>query len=173
VGDPLPDVTLRTHTGELVRLRDYVGRRHLVIFFYPKDGSPICTAEACSFRDSYGALRGLDADVVGISRDDGRAHTAFAARHGLQFPLLSDPEGTARRAFGVKPTMGLLPGRATYVIDKSGVVRHVFSSALHSARHVREALAALHALNRGQEDAATGRNSGSNPNARKCEAHSD
>jgi peroxiredoxin Q/BCP len=145
-GDPVPDVVLLDENGAEVKLRDLVTDRPLVICFYPKDGTPVCTMEACRFRDAYDDFRGLDARVVGISSDPPDSHRAFSERHGLPFPLLSDPDGAARRAFGTGKTLGILDARVTYVADASGIVRHVFSSQFRPGKHVREALRGLREL---------------------------
>ena len=113
------------------------------LYFYPKDETPGCTAEACSFRDSYEVFREAGAEVVGVSSDSTSSHDRFATRHRLPFTLLSDEGGRVRKRYGVRPTLGILPGRVTYVIDGSGVVRHVFSSQTGVQRHVQEALDAL------------------------------
>jgi peroxiredoxin Q/BCP len=145
VGDPAPDLTLPDADGQPVRLADFLGRP-LVIFFYPADFTPGCTAEACSFRDREADLLAAGAAVVGISSDSADSHRRFADRHRLSFPLLSDPSGTARAAFGVPKTLGLIPGRATYILDASGTIRHIFNSQFRPGRHVDEALAALRSL---------------------------
>lgn len=145
-GDRIPDVVLLDEDGAEVRLRDLVSDKPLVICFYPKDGSPVCTMEACRFRNAYDEFRGLDATVVGISSDPPDSHRRFSRRHDLPFPLLSDPEGTARRAFGTGRTLGLLDARVTYVVDPEGVVRHVFRSQFRPGKHVREALRGLRLL---------------------------
>jgi len=122
-----------------------------VLFFYPKDDTPGCTAEACAFRDSYGDPQELGAEVWGVSGDDADSHRRFAERHGLPFPLLVDQGNALRRAFGVPAAMlGLLPGRVTYVIDGQGVIRHVFNNLLDGPAHRREALEALRRLQQSQ-----------------------
>ena len=146
VGDPAPAVTLDLQDGRSINLSDFRGERSVVLFFYPKDNTPVCTAEACSFRDAYSDISGLDAEVIGISSDSVGSHQKFAEKHNLPFPLASDPNGTLRRAFGVPRTLGLFPGRTTYVIDKSGVVRLVFSAALSADKHVAEAKRTLATL---------------------------
>ena len=143
VGDPAPDVTLSLHDGRSVRLADYRGTRAVVLFFYPKDDTPICTAEACAFRDAYEEFTSAGAEVVGVSSDSAESHAAFARRHRLPFPIVSDRDGAVRRLYGVPRTLGFLPGRVTYVIDREGIVRLVFNSALSSTGHVRRALDAL------------------------------
>jgi peroxiredoxin Q/BCP len=141
VGDQTPDVTWTAPTGEQVRLSDLTNQRKVVVlFFYPKDGSAICTKEACAFRDAYDQFAEAGAVVLGVSGDSAERHSAFAARHNLPFYLVSDADGSIRKAFGVPRTLGLLPGRVTYVIDKEGVVRLVFNAQLTADRHVGEAL---------------------------------
>jgi peroxiredoxin Q/BCP len=146
VGDRAPEFRLPSGTGNFVSLSDFIGKKNLVLYFYPKDSSPGCTREACSFRDSYSAFKGLDAEVVGISPDGQSSHEKFARDEQLPFPLLSDLDGSMRRAYGVKPSLGLIPGRTTFVIDKQGIIRHVYSSQMHPDKHVGEALTALRSL---------------------------
>jgi peroxiredoxin Q/BCP len=123
-----------------------VGQKTLVLYFYPKDDTPGCTAEACSFRDSYEDFTAAGAEVVGVSSDGADSHEAFKSKHRLPFTLLSDPKGEAAKAMGVKKTFGLLAGRVTFVIDRQGVVRHRFDSQLRATRHVEEALAIVKSL---------------------------
>ncbi len=146
VGDPSPEFTARSHTGEEVSLADYRGKSAVVLFFYPKDGTAICTKEACSFRDAYEDFVQAGAVVIGVSSDSAESHRAFAAGHRLPFVLVADEDGSLRKAFGVPTTLGLLPGRVTYVIDKGGVVRHIFRSQFAADRHVSEALAVVRQL---------------------------
>ena len=144
-GDRAPRIDLQDAEGQR-RCSDELGGRALVLFFYPKDDTPGCTAEACAFRDSYAELQALGAEVWGVSGDDAGSHRRFAERHRLPFPLLVDAGNTLRRAFAVPAVLGLLPGRVTYVIDGKGVVRHVFNNLLDGAAHRREALSALRQL---------------------------
>jgi peroxiredoxin Q/BCP len=146
VGDRAPEFRLPSGTGNLVSLSDFIGKKNLVLYFYPKDYSPGCTREACSFRDSYSAFKELDAEVVGISPDSQSSHEKFASDEQLPFPLLSDPDGLMRRAYEVKPSLGLIPGRTTFVIDKQGIIRQIYSSQIHPNKHVGEALRALRSL---------------------------
>jgi peroxiredoxin Q/BCP len=147
VGDVAPDFTLPSQSGEEVSLGDFLGRkRAIVLFFYPKDDTPGCTKEACSFRDGYEQFEKLEAEVIGISSDSVKSHERFVEKHGLPFVLLSDEGDQVRKLYGVPNTLGLFPGRVTYVIDKEGVVRHVFSSQLGVTRHVEQALEALEAI---------------------------
>ncbi len=147
VGDAAPDIELSTHAGEQIRLDDYRGEKAVVVFFYPRDGTPVCTKEACAFRDAYEDFVEADAVVIGISADSAARHQAFASSQRLPFVLASDTDGSARHAFGVPKSMGLFPGRVTYVIDREGIVRHVFSSQLAANRHVTEALEVIRKLN--------------------------
>jgi peroxiredoxin Q/BCP len=144
VGDPMPDVTLPGDAGP-VQLRERLGKT-LVVYFYPKDETFGCTKEACSFRDAYEDFVAAGADVIGISRDDATSHASFREHHRLPFTLLSDPGGKIASAWGVKSTLGVLPGRVTFVFDRSGTCRHRFDSQIRFGRHVDEALAIVKRL---------------------------
>ncbi len=143
IGDPLPDATATGESGP-VKLRDKVGKA-LVIYFYPKDETPGCTKEACSFRDAYEDFTAAGAEVIGISRDDGASHAAFKQHHRLPFTLLSD-DGSAAAAFGVKKALGFIPGRVTFVFDKTGVCKSRFDSQIRVGKHVDDALALVKKL---------------------------
>jgi peroxiredoxin Q/BCP len=144
-GDRAPDFTLPNQDGAEVALHDLLKTSAVVLYFYPKDDTPGCTAEACSFRDSYEVFKDAGAEVVGISSDSAADHQAFAKKHRLPFTLVSDAGGKVRKLYGVPSTLGLLPGRVTYVIDRAGIVRRVFNSQLRATKHVQEALAMLKA----------------------------
>ncbi len=144
-----PDFTLPSHSGEEVSLRNFVGKKRAVVLFYPKDDTPGCTKEACSFRDGYEQFGNLGVEVIGVSSDSVRSHQRFVEKHDLPFVLLSDEGGEVRRLYGLPNTFGLFPGRVTYVIDQEGVVRHVFSFQHQVARHVEEALEALGSIGAG------------------------
>lgn len=146
VGDQAPDFTLPAQSGEPVRLQSRLGDRVVVLYFYPKDDTRGCTAEACAFRDSYEVFTDAGADVIGISSDSPDRHAAFASKHGLPFTLLSDQGGQIRKRYGVPAVLGLLPGRVTYVIDRQGAVQHVFSSMTNIDQHVGDALAVVRRL---------------------------
>ena len=139
-GDTAPDFSLPAHTGEQISLSSYRGESVVVLFFYPKDGTPVCTKEACVFRDAYEDFVEAGAVVIGVSDDAIERHRSFASEHRLPFLLVSDEGGTLRKAYGVQKTLGILPGRTTYVIDKQGVIRLIFNSQLAAERHVAEAL---------------------------------
>ncbi len=148
-GDTIPDVSLEGPDGKPVKLRELASARALVLYFYPKDDTPGCTAEACSFRDHYQDFTDAGADVVGVSSDGRDSHARFVERHKLPFTLLTDPRGEARAAFGVKPSfLGLLPGRVTFVIDRENKVRHAFDSQLRATAHVAEALRVVRQIQR-------------------------
>jgi peroxiredoxin Q/BCP len=127
----------------MVSLADYRGRSEVVLFFYPKDNTPGCTREACSFRDSFEAFRDTGAELIGISSDSGTSHQQFAGRFRLPFLLLSDHDGTVRARYGVAKTLGILPGRMTFLIDRKGIIRFAFASQFQPAQHVVRALRAL------------------------------
>jgi len=143
VGDREPDFTLRSQMGDNVTLSEYFGKKNIVLYFYPKDESAGCTREACKFRDSYEELTNLGAEVLGVSAQSVESHKSFATHHGLPFLLLSDVDNKVRQLYGVPSTLGLIPGRVTYIIDKKGIVRHIFSSQTQAERHVEEAAQAL------------------------------
>jgi peroxiredoxin Q/BCP len=146
VGDHAPDFTLPSSGGQPVTLSKLYADKTVVVYFYPKDDTPGCTAEACGFRDSYEAFVDAGAEVVGISSDSVDSHDRFVSRHKLPMTMLSDAGGKVRALFGVKSTLGLMPGRATFVIDREGVVRHVFVSQLRAGAHVGEALSVVREL---------------------------
>lgn len=142
IGDLAPDFELPSQTGERIRLSSFRGR-NVVLFFYPKDDTPICTKETCSFRDEYEEFQKAESVVLGVSSDGIDSHRSFASKHSLQFPLLSDEGSQVRKLYGIPKTAGLMPGRATFVIDKEGVIRGSFVSQFRAAEHVRRALEVL------------------------------
>lgn len=144
-GDRAPLIALPDAEG-VERRSDQLGGAPLVLFFYPKDETPGCTAEACAFRDAYSELQALGAEVWGVSGDDAASHRRFRDRHALPYPLLVDEGNRLRKTFGVPNALLLLPGRVTYVIDGQGVIRHRFDDLLNGPAHLREARTALQAL---------------------------
>jgi thioredoxin-dependent peroxiredoxin len=148
IGDRAPDFSLPSQAGGQVSLGDFPGKNAVVLFFYPKDESPICTKEACSFRDAYEDFMQAGAVVIGVSSDSTESHQTFADRHRLPFILLADEDGSLRKAFGVPRTLGILPGRVTYVIDKEGIVQLIFNSQISAAEHVAEALKMVRQLSK-------------------------
>ncbi|PRP99338.1 peroxiredoxin [Enhygromyxa salina] len=147
IGQQAPDFHRTTHEGESINLASFQGEKAVVLYFYPKDETPGCTAEACSFRDAYEDFTDAGAIVIGVSPDSADSHEKFAAHHRLPFKLISDESGELRRSYDVpKAMLGMLPGRVTYVIDKQGKVQHVFNSMLKAKRHVTEALSVVKRL---------------------------
>lgn len=145
-GDALPTFSLPNHDGETVRNEDLTGRGPFVVYFYPRDDTPGCTVEACAFRDEFEAFTEAGAAVYGVSADTPDQHRTFREKHNLPFTLLSDRDGTLSKAFGVKRSFGILPGRVTWVFDADGVVQHRFASQLQPRRHVAEALEVVRRL---------------------------
>ncbi len=146
IGDKAPSFQLPDSGGNMVGSAEFIDKTNLVVYFYVKDFTPGCTRETCSFRDSYQAFKNLGAEVIGISSDSKASHDAFAKKHQVPFILLADQDGSVKKAFGVKRTLGILPGRVTFLIDKRGVVRHVFSSQTRMDAHVEEVLRVLKTL---------------------------
>lgn len=143
IGDRAPEFILKDQHGELFSSNSLMGKKPMVIFFYPKDDTPGCTKEACSFRDSYEEFKDLGAEVIGISSDSEKSHQKFVSKYSLPFILLSDVNKKVRKSFKVdKNLFNLLPGRETYVIDKKGIVIMVFNS-MNASKHMEKALEAL------------------------------
>lgn len=143
VGDTIPDFSLPDQHGHDFDITSIKGKKNIVIYFYPKNFTPGCTKEACSFRDSYEDFKSLGAKVIGISSDSKKSHMRFAKQYNLPFILLSDEKGSVKRKFGVKNNLlGLLPGRETYVVNKEGKVLYIFKS-MNAERHIQKALDVL------------------------------
>jgi thioredoxin-dependent peroxiredoxin len=145
-GDHAPDFSAEAHNGQRVSLADYRDKSVVVVYFYPMDGTRVCTREACGFRDAYEDFVLAGAVVIGVSGDSLDRHRTFAGSQRLPFLLVSDQDGALRRLFRVPKTLGILPGRVTYVIDRQGIVRHVFNSQFSADRHVTEALEVVRRL---------------------------
>ncbi len=146
VGTIAPDFTAQLDDGTTFSLAEQRGMRNVVLYFYPKDFTTGCTAEACGFRDNYDEIGAYDAEIYGVSRDGEERHQAFRKRHTLPFRLIADPE---RKVIGLYGARGLIPGmtaRVTYVIDKEGVIRAAMRHDLLIGRHVTEVIAALKGL---------------------------
>jgi thioredoxin-dependent peroxiredoxin len=148
VGSKVPQFSLNDQNGNLFSIDSVLGKKNLVIYFYPKDDSPGCTKEACYFRDQFEVFNEADALIIGISGQSVESHKKFADKYRLSYTLLSDEGNKIRKLFGV-PTnlLGLLPGRVSYVIDKKGKVVFIFDSQTQAKRHVDEALKILKGLN--------------------------
>tara|TARA_B100001079_G_C16196275_1_gene419418 strand:+ start:184 stop:645 length:462 start_codon:yes stop_codon:yes gene_type:complete len=145
-GDRAPTIERKAHDGREIDTRARIGARPLVIYFYPRDGTPVCTRQACSFRDQLEAFNSLDAEVIGISADDDDSHRAFAEKYDLDFALVSDHDGTLSEAFGVGRALGVLGNRVTFVIDRDCIVRLRYQAQMAASRHVDKALATLREL---------------------------
>ena len=139
-GAKAPDFTLPAQDGSMVSLSQFIGNKTIVLFFYPKDESYGCTKEACSFRDNYEVFREAGVEVIGISADDQSSHRSFASHHKLPFILLSDPDRKVAGLYNVGKTLGILPGRVTFVIDKNGIIKKIFSSQFNFEKHIGEAI---------------------------------
>ena len=146
-GDKCPIFSLPDQNGKVVNISDFIGKKVLIIYFYPKDDTPGCTREACTFRDHYEEFIDLGCDIIGISSDSIDSHKKFEQSHSLNFTLLSDSRKEVRKSFGVPPSLfGLIPGRVTYVIDLAGTVRGIFNSLTNAEGHIREALKTVREL---------------------------
>ena len=143
VGDKIPNFTAIDTHGDLFDSNEVVGKKPVVIYFYPKDNTRVCTEQACTFRDQYQDFKAFDAEVIGISGDSLKSHVAFANEYKLPFILLSDFDKKIRKSFGVpNDYFGLVPGRATYVADKNGIVQLIFDSTSGKI-HIEKALEIL------------------------------
>lgn len=146
VGDLAPDFSLPTDRGTTFRLSELRGQP-VVLYFYPKDDTPGCTAEACAFRDQYEDFQDLGAQVVGVSSDSEASHQKFVQKHRLPFPLLADAGGQVRKLYEVpRAFLGLLPGRVTFVIDAEGRIAYIFNSMSGATDHVRNTKEVLQKL---------------------------
>ena len=147
VGDPAPNFKLLSETGQTIELKNFIGVSPVVLFFYPRDNTIICTKEVCRFRDSFDEFKMVNnAEVIGISSDSVDSHKQFSEVNKLPFTLLSDPDEEIRGLYGVPKTLGIVPGRVTYVIDIDGIIRHIFSSQLNYKAHIKEALSVLKSM---------------------------
>lgn len=146
-GSTIPQFSLPDQNGNLFNINSVVGKKNLVIYFYPKDDSPGCTKEACSFRDQFADFEDANAMIIGISSQSVQSHKEFAAKYRLNYTLLSDEGNALRKLFGVPGNLfGLIPGRVTYVVNKEGKVVYLFNSQINAEQHVQEALKVLKAL---------------------------
>jgi len=146
-GDKIPFFSLTDQNGKIFNVESLLLKKLLVIYFYPKNETPGCTKQACSFRDHYQDFQDAGAEVIGISSDSDESHGSFTDHHRLPFILLSDKDGNLRNKFGVPDDLfGMLPGRVTYVIDRQGAIRHIFNSQMRIEKHITEALRILKEL---------------------------
>ncbi|CDN11107.1 Alkyl hydroperoxide reductase subunit C-like protein [Richelia intracellularis] len=145
VGEKAPDFTLQDQNGRQVSLKDFFGKA-IVLYFYPKDDTPGCTAESCAFRDQYQVFQSAGAEVIGVSGDSADSHQKFSSKYELPFTLLSDKGNKVRQSYGATAAFGLFPGRVTYVIDAEGTVRYVFDSMFNFKGHVEETIKQIQSL---------------------------
>jgi peroxiredoxin Q/BCP len=143
LGSQALEFTLPDQDGQPYSLMSNLGRNGTVVFFYPKDHSGVCTAQACAFRDQYAVFKENGAVVIGISGDSQESHRSFSSQHRLPYPILSDADGAVRKLWGVPKKLGLVPGRVTYVLDGKGIVIGIHDDILHAEPHIAEALKAL------------------------------
>ncbi|KGG14139.1 MULTISPECIES: peroxiredoxin [Prochlorococcus] len=142
IGEKIPYFSLADQEGKQRSNKDIKGKP-LVLFFYPKDDTPGCTAEACGFRDKYDLFQIFGAVVWGVSNDSQDSHRKFADKNKLPFPLLCDEDNSLRKQFGVPKVLGLIDGRVTFIMDSEGIIRYVFNDLLNGPQHVTEALRVL------------------------------
>lgn len=143
-----PDFTLPSQVDQPVSLSQYRGKKNVVLYFYPKDDTYNCIVESSEFRDQYEVFKDVGAEVIGVSSDSPESHVKFAEKYKLPFILLSDQSNEVRENYGVSATLGFIPGRVTFVIDKTGIVRHVFNSQFDPKSHVSQSLAILKELSK-------------------------
>jgi peroxiredoxin Q/BCP len=147
VGSKIPSFELKNQNGELFNISTVLGKKNLVVYFYPKDDTPVCTKEACAFRDQYAVFEDAEAIIIGISAQSVESHFKFAKKHNLNFTLLSDKGNKIRKLFGVPSNfLGLIAGRVTYVINKEGKVVYLFNSQMEAEKHVDEALRIIESI---------------------------
>ena len=144
IGEPLPSFSLPNEDGEIINIDDLRKGKNLVIYFYPKDETLVCTKEACSFRDNYSQFEAFNCAIVGISIDSPQSHKSFIANHNLPFTLLSDVNNKIRNLLGVpRDLLGLISGRYTYVVNEKGTIVHIFNDHFSASKHIAESLKAL------------------------------
>ncbi len=147
INDLVPNFSLKDQFGNDFELSSVLGKKNLVIYFYPKDDSPGCTKQACSFRDQFDVFNQANAMIIGISSQSVESHKKFAEKHRLNYTLLSDENNQVRKLLGVPTNLiGLISGRVTYVTNKEGKVVYIFNSQIQAEKHVEEALNILKKL---------------------------
>lgn len=141
IGDTCPSFSLQNQDGQSINIKEYIGTKNIIIYFYPKDNTAGCTKEACSFRDAMQDLNNLDCEVFGISADSVESHKQFANQFRLTFNLLSDVGNSVRKSFKVPANLfGLIPGRVTYIVNKEGKVIHIINSQTNPDKHIKETI---------------------------------
>ncbi len=152
IGEPCPQFSLPNQNSELFNSIDFLKKKILVIYFYPKDNTSGCTAEACLFRDNFDELQTLGCEVIGISSDSIKSHEKFALKHQLNFQLLSDTNKTARNLFKVPNSLfGLIPGRVTYIVNRKGTIEHVINNMIDTNKHLIETKKIVKKLNENKD----------------------
>jgi len=141
VGDNAPDFEGPTTEGKTLGLKDFLGKKNVVLYFYPKDDTPGCTKEACSFRDNLQPIRSLGAEIIGVSVDSVESHKKFSTKFSLPFPLISDKEKRIAKAYGVLRATGTT-NRVTFIIDKNGKIAKIFPK-VDVSKHTEEVVAAI------------------------------
>lgn len=146
VGDTAPDFALPNQHKVTVQLNELLKASSVVLFFYPKNNTPICTQEVCSFRDAYEGFQKHSVQLLGISSDNSDSHADFSKRHQLPYDLLSDIDGSVAKQYGLQKTLGLLPGRVTFVIDQSHVIQMAYANSMNASLHIQQALETLQSM---------------------------
>ena len=144
-GDPAPDFEGPTSDGSKLGLKNFLGKKNVVLYFYPKDDTSGCTKEACSFRDNLQPIRNMGTEIIGVSLDSIESHRKFASKYGLSFPLISDKEKRIANAYGVLRETGTSTNRVTFIIDKAGKIAKVFPK-VDVTKHTEEVVSALKEL---------------------------
>ena len=145
IGEIFPDFSLKDSHGNTFNQGGLKGS-WTVVFFYPKDGSPGCTIESCSFRDKQTEIEALGAQIIGVSADSMGRHQRFKAKHRLEYTLLSDPQSRLSKKLRLKRTLGFMRGRVTFVVDPDGVIQGTVTSQFNPKKHVRSAISQLKKL---------------------------
>ena len=139
VGDKIPEFELLNQNNDVVRVSSADGKKR-IIYFYPKDDTRLCTVQACTFRDWYSDFIEKGYEVIGISGDSISSHERFAAKHQLEFSLLSDRKGMVRKKFGVSSILGIISGRKTFVVDEKGIVEFVYEAMMEGEEHINQVM---------------------------------
>lgn len=145
-GQQAPDFDAQDQWGNTFKLSDFKGKKNVVLYFYPKDFTGGCTAEACSFRDNYELFCNHDTEVIGVSKDSDESHQRFATKYKLPFKLVADKKGSLNKLYEVPAFMAFIPGRVTFVINKEGVIIDVINALFDSEKHIRKSLVQLQKL---------------------------
>ena len=140
IGDIAPDFDLLDSENKIFKLSENLNSNWLIIYFYPKDNTTVCTKQACFFKESYVKFKSKNASIIGISSDTTESHKDFIQKLNLPFKLLSDKDDKVRKLYGIKNTMGLIPGRVTLVINSERIIKYIFSSQLDAEAHIKNTI---------------------------------